>query len=477
MNGTPFVPATGVERRFAWLSAFPHGSKNERALSDAILALAREAGLEAVQDSLGNLLVRKPASPGREHAAPVILQAHLDMVCTKVPESRHDFFNDPIALLAEDGWLRADGTTLGADDGYGVAYMLELLFGPETAHPPLECLFTVQEEIGLIGAAQFDTSLILARRMISMDSGGENDCTVSTCGGRRITLTLPLKPVQTGGVSLRLNVSGLVGGHSAGEIHRGRANALKVLGHALLALGSAGAALCQAQGGEAANAIPRDASALLVAPEDRLDGVRAAFEAVRGRMIKLYRATDPDMTLTLEEAEPCEGPAYDPSCASLLAALPDGVRMMDAERPGVVALSDNIGVLTQNGGKWQVQCMIRSASPEHRDLLSEQILAVAEAFGAAAHTDSDYPGMEYDPHSKTRALFAQVVRDMLGKEIVESSTHGGMEIGYFSRSVPGLDIATLGPIAEGCHSPSERMDLASFNRMYAVLREMLRRMD
>lgn len=477
MNGNSFIPSTGVERRFAWLSAIPHGSGNEKALSDAILALAKGAGLEAHQDALGNLLVRKPGTPGREGLAPVILQAHLDMVCTKVPGSDHDFARDPIALLSEDGWLRAGGTTLGADDGYGVAYMLELLFGQDAVHPPLECLFTVQEEIGLIGAAHFDTSLIRARRMISMDSGGENRCTVSSCGGCRITLTLPLRPAKVEGAAMKLSVSGLVGGHSAGEIHRGRANALKVLGHLLIALGRAGAGLVEAGGGEASNAIPRDAFARLIVPEDRMEEVRAAFESVRARMLKLFRATDPDMALTLEPDELCLGPVYDLTGASLLAALPDGVGRMDPERPGIVALSDNVGVLTQAEGAWKVQCMIRSASAEHRDLLKEQILAVGEAFGTTAHVDSDYPGMEYNPHSKMRALFAQVLSDMLGRELVEFSMHGGLEIGYFSRSVLGLDITTLGPIAEGGHSPSERMNLASFNRMYDVLRELLARLN
>lgn len=477
MTLTPFVPSTGVEKQFAWLSQFPHGSKNEKALSDAICGVCRAAGLEVYQDALGNVLVRKDAAPGCEGRESVILQAHLDMVCTKVPGCEHDFLTDGIRLVVdEEGWLRADGTSLGADDGYGVAYMLELLLTDGVKHPPIECLFTVQEEIGLIGAAEFDTAQICSRRMIAMDSGGETVATVSTCGGRRITFTLPMKKTEAQGKAFLLKIGGLTGGHSAGEIHRGRANAIKLLGHTLMKLENTGAVLVSAEGGEAPNAIPRDASALLRVPETDMLQVAATFAELQDRFMKLYHDTDPGLKMTMQEAEDPGAAGYSLSCARLLVALPDGIRAMEHGRPNVVALSDNVGTLATANGELKVRVMLRSANAEWREILSEQILSTGEAFGAVAETDSDYPGMEYDPDSKIRAAFAEVVREEFGCELREESTHGGMEIGYFSKSVPGIEIVTLGPLSEGCHSPSEKMQLASFNRMYGVLVKLLERL-
>ena len=481
MSMAPFVPSTPVEEFFSRLSAVPRGSKNEAASADLICSLAAGAGLEHHRDALGNVLVKKAAAPGREGAAPVLLQAHLDMVCTKDPGCAHDFERDPLTLLVDgDGWLHADGTTLGADDGYGVAYMLALLLGRDVKHPPLECLFTVQEEIGLIGAAAYDTSLLRARRMISLDSEGEDVTTVSTCGGRRVTFTLPLTAAANAeGTRMRLCVDGLTGGHSAGEIHRGRANAINLLGHALMALEDTGAALEDARGGEAANAIPRSAEAVLRVPEGAVQRALRAVEALEARCQKLYAATDPGLRLTLSSCGDGgrTGAAWTLDGGRFLCALPDGVRYMDPVRPGVKALSDNVGTLRLEGDALTVQVMIRSASPEHRDLLTEELLAAGGAFGASAGIDSDYPGFEYIPGSPLRALYCDVMRERLGITPTEEATHGGMEIGYFSRSIPGVDIVTLAPDASGCHSPSEKMSLASFNRMYGVLCALLERLD
>ena len=472
-----FIPATGIEKHFFWLSTIPHGSYNEQALSDALCARVRAAGLEAIQDALGNVLVRKPAAPGCEHKPPVLLQAHMDMVCTKVPGSTHDFLRDPLDLkVDDDGNLFAEGTSLGSDDGYGCAYMLELLLTDTVKHPELECLFTVQEEVGLIGAANFDTSIVRSRRMISMDSGGEHVATVSTAGGRRLTFTLPTAPASVSGKTFLLNVTGLQGGHSGGLLNLRAANAIKVLCHALLALDAAGVGLIEASGGEADNTVPRYASALLRIPEDRLGDAQAIVAAHAARIAKLYSVTDPGFSMTLTEAATDDRPACSLRCAALPVALFNGVHSMDPSRPDVLALSCNLGVFSVADGALKAQCMLRSANPEYRDLLCEQLLATASAFGASCATDSDYPGMEYNPRSEMRRLFGEVVQEVLGRELLESATHGGMEIGYFSRRIPDLDIVTLGPNGSGAHSPSETLNLESFNRMYGVLTKLIERL-
>lgn len=476
MSYKPFVPATGIEKHFAWLSAIPHGSANEQALSDAIRDKAIAAGLEVYQDKLGNVLVRKPAAPGCEGKPSVLLQAHLDMVCTRVPTSNHNFQTDPLTLVVdEEGWLHADGTSLGADDGYGCAYMLELLLGDYPNIPELECMFTVQEEIGLIGAAEFDTSIIRSRRLISMDSGGEHITTTSTAGGRCVNFRMTVPAVECSGKSFLLDAHGMMGGHSAGEIHRGRANAIKIVNTVLLALKPLGAAIVEAKGGEADNAIPRYASAIVRIPEDKIAEAQAAVEKLAARFTKLHRTTDPNFSLTLSETDADDRPAYDIACAQLAVAMFDGVRYTDPDREGVLALSSNIGTWSVIDGKYKLQCMIRSISPEYREFLTDQIVATGTACGAEYFFDSEYPGMEYNPNSAMRALFGEVMKEVYDRDIVITASHGGMEIGYFYSTIPGVDIVSMGPNSEGCHSPFEKLDLASFNKMFTVLVKMLER--
>ena len=467
-----FVPATGIEKAFAWMSSYPHGSYNEWPLSNAVRDRLTEAGLFVHQDAYGNVYARKAASPGCEGKAPIMLQAHLDMVCTKVPGCEHDFIKDPISLLVTDGWLHADGTSLGSDDIYGCAYLLDLLLRDDVKLPELECLFTVEEEVGLNGADKFDSSMIRSRRMISLDGGNERVTTVSTCFGRCVDLTLPLVPAEAKGKAFRIAVGGLTGGHSAIMIHCGRANAIKLLGHILMAIENTGATLVSFDGGEANNAIPRDAWAVVRVPEEAEAEARAIFEQLRDRFVKLYRDTDPGISITMEE-EAAGDEAWSLSCARMLVALPDGLRYNEPLRPSVKALSDNVGTLRREGDGLRVQCMIRSANQEYCDLQTEHILAVGDSFGAKAEITSDYPGMEYNPASPLRRQYYALAKEMLGVEPQEDSCHGGMEIGYFSRRIPGMDILSFGPDTEAVHSPTERMNLASFNRVYAVLVRLL----
>jgi len=469
-----FTPVTGVEKAFAWMSGYPHGSYNEWPLSNAVRDRLTEAGLFVHQDASGNVYARKPATPGYEDKAPVMLQAHLDMVCTKVPGCEHDFKNDPISLLVtEDGWLHADGTSLGADDIYGCAYMLDLLLRDDAKHPELECLFTVEEEVGLNGADRFDSSMIRARRMVSLDGGNENVTTVSTCGGRCIDLILPLVPATASGRTFRIAVGGLTGGHSAVMIHHGRGNAIKILCHILSAIENTGAALISFDGGEANNAIPRDAWAVVRVPEAAEADVKKSFDTLCARFVKLYRDTDPGISITMEETAPAAGKAWSLACANLIVALPDGLRCNEPLRPNVKALSNNLGTLRMENDRLRVQCMIRLANQEYGDLQTEHVLAVGNAFGAKSEITSDYPFMEYNPESPMRLQYLQLAREMLGLEPREEATHGGMEIGYFSRRIPGMDIVCFGPDMDGIHSPTERLNLASFNRVYGVLVRML----
>ncbi len=476
MGCTPFVPKTNIEKHFAWIASIPHGSFNEHALSSAIREKAEQAGLWTYQDELGNLLVRRPASPGCEHKAPVILQAHLDMVCTKIPGSSHDFLKDPLKLVVdEEGWLHAEETSLGADDGLGVAYMIDLMLRNDLALPELELLFTVQEETGMGGARHFDCSLLRGRRMIGLDCGGEYVTAVSSCGSRRMIFTLPLQEKKPQGTLYRIVIGGLTGGHS-GNVGGGHANAIKLLGHLLRSLEETGAALVSGEGGEADNAIPRDASALLCIPDGAAGRAQEIVETMGKGYRKIHRTTDPGMEISLISEEGTAEKAYSLRCARLLVALRDGPYARDAEHPMRNALSSNLGILKIGDGKLVVNSMLRSTAVEWEEFLAEQLTTVCEAFGAECSTDSQYSGWEYNPDSELRRLYFEAVQEVLGHEMTETFAAGGLEPGIFSGRIPDMDIIEMQCTMSGLHSPSEKADIASFNRMYDVLVKLIERL-
>ncbi len=474
---TPFVPSTQIEKYFAWLSTIPHGSFNEHALSCAIRDIAEKAALWTYQDEAGNLLVRRPATPGCAHKAPLILQAHLDMVCTKIPGSSHDVLNDPLKLVVdENGWLHAEETSLGADDGIGVAYMMDLMLRDDIPLPELELLFTVQEESGMGGARHFDYSLLRGRRMIGLDCGGEYFTAVSSCGSKRMIFTLPLTESDVCGKQYRLTVEGLTGGHSASDISDGRGNAIKLMGHILSALEKIGTSLVCGEGGEADNAIPRAASAVLCIPEDKLARAQEIVESYGQGYKKTYRITDPDLQISLHPESVEAAQTYSLHGIQMLVALRDGVFARDLEHPPRFALSSNLGVLRIEDGTLTVRSMIRSTTEEWKAILSEQLTAAADAYGAVCTVDNDYSGWEYDPDSELRRLYFEVVQDVLGHGMQESFAAGGLEAGFFAAGVPGMDIIEMQCTMSGLHSPSEKMELASFNRMYDLLVKLIERL-
>ena len=477
MSYTPFVPSTQIEKYFAWLSAIPHGSFNEYALSCAVREIAEKAGLWTYQDEVSNLLVRRPATPGCEHKAPLILQAHMDMVCAKIPGSRHDFLTDPLKLYVdEEGWLHALETSLGADDGIGVAYMMDLMLRDDIPLPELELLFTVQEEAGMGGARLFDYSLLRGRRMIGLDCGGEHFTAVSSCGSRRMIFTLPLEKADVCGRQVRLSVEGLTGGHSASDIVDARGNAIKLLAHILSALEKTGAALIRAEGGEADNAIPRSASAVLCIPDEQYAQAQKIVDEYTRSYTKSYRLTDPKLTVTLNPENGEAKAAYSLHGIRMLVALRDGVFARDPEHPPRSALSSNMGVLAIRDGILTVRSMIRSTTEEWKELLSEQLIAAAEAYGARYTVDSDYTGWEYDPDSALRRLYFETVQDLFGHSMNEAFAAGGLEAGFFAGGVPGMDIIEMQCTMTGLHSPSEKMELVSFNRMYELLVKLIERL-
>ncbi|MGM9520858.1 MAG: M20/M25/M40 family metallo-hydrolase [Oscillospiraceae bacterium] len=472
--GHGFKPESGIEKYFALISSIPHGSGNESALGTAILKLAGDAGLDADRDAAGNIFIRKPATAGSEDKEPIMLAAHLDMVCAKAPGSLHDFAAEPLTLYVDDdGWLHADGTTLGADDGYGVAYILDILLRDDIRHPALECLLTTKEETSMAGAMRFDYSKITAKKIIGLDSFGVERNTVSSCMGRRMSYELAMEPAAAAGRCFKVEVCGLIGGHSAVDITCGRANALKVLGHTLSALERVGAVLVSAEGGEAENSIPRHASAYVLVGEDAIPAAERAVAGVQKHFGKLYQATDGGLSIAFREAERTGDGAFSMECIRLLRTLPNGVRAMDFVHEGAVACSGNLGILSTDGGVLRIKGLLRSNCSEWLETLTDEMELACEVLGGRAVRGEDTPGMEYRPGSVLRQSYFDIAESMLGFRPEEVTTHGGLEIGYFAENIQDADILTIGVDAVGAHSPEEAMSLRSFNDVYASLTALI----
>ena len=467
---------------FEDISAIPRGSGNEKAVSDFILAFARERGLEAWQDGSYNVVIRKAGSPGAENCPPVILQGHLDMVCEKRSGAEHDFLTQGLDLVVEDGVLRANGTTLGADDGVAVAMMLAVLDDPELVHPPLECVFTTGEETGLLGAHALDMSRLRGRTLINLDTEEDGLATVSSAGGMRFTLSRPAAWEQASGTALYLSVSGLQGGHSGGDIDRERGNAIKLMARLLhRLLREPEARLADFSGGGKDNAIPRECAAAVLYPNEAL--ARQAQETVRalaGDMAEAIRPAEPDFACVtfLEPAEAVPVLSREDARAMADAAFlaPNGVRQRNPKKDNFVVTSLNLGIVSATPEACSLVFLPRSSVETLQEETAELLTLLAETFGFSTEITGRYPGWAYTEHSPIRELFQAVYREQTGKELEIAAFHAGVECGLFVQGLPGLDAISVGPTIRDVHTPEEHMPLDSFARCYTQITAVLARL-
>lgn len=462
---------------FEDIAAIPHGSRNEHAVADYLVGFAVKRELEFYRDELDNVLIKMPATPGYEGEATVLLQGHTDMVCEKNAGTEHDFTADPLDLYVEDGQLFARGTTLGADNGVAVAAMLTLLDGELTEHPAIECLFTVQEEIGLAGASGFDYSHITARRMINMDSEGEGRAVVGCAGGCRTDMKLPIETVPAAGQAMSLRISGLTGGHSGADINLGRANANILMGRLLLSLRrDADYNLISINGGLMDNAIPRECEAVITT---------ADFESMKARAVKAAAelagelcADDAGFRLTCVRVET---PELMMNCAStrLAAAavgtVANGVLRMSADIDGLVEYSRNLGIIRTHDDCVELDFSSRSAIAEQIDASIDYLDAFGELCGAGVEHYNRYPGWKYAKVSPLRDKYIGVARRMLGTEPEVVAIHAGLECGIIKSMIPDMDIISIGPDMADIHTPRERLDLASFGRFWNIIAGILKK--
>lgn len=468
-------------RFFQEISAIPRGSKNEKAVSDFLCDFAQKRGLSYYQDDLYNVVIKKPgAGKGKELPA-VMLQGHLDMVCEKNAGCLHDFETDGLVLEEKDGFLYAKGTTLGADNGIAVAMMMALLDDQTIIHPPLECVFTVQEEIGLIGAAHLDGGLLSAKTMINLDSEEEGIATVSCAGGLRVQMDKPVSWEKGPFVhACRIAVSGLPGGHSGADIHLERTNANKLMGRILYTLSKEHTfSLCSVDGGNKDNAIPRECGAVVAfadaAAQETAIGWLSAFDAVLREEIT---PAEPHFRLTVSKtaADKRMDRAAAERVIKLLYLAPNGVLTRNVKQGGFVVSSVNLGVV--GTGEEQVTFVFapRSSVGSLLEEIKQRLALLAEEYGCRIRFDGEYPGWSYKEHSPIRNLFAKRYRALYGKDLKIEAIHAGLECGLFQSKLPGLDAIAVGPNIYGCHTPEERLDLASCERTYDLLADVLEQM-
>jgi len=469
---------------FAALAAIPRPSGHEERAVAFVTAIGASLGVKAVRDARGNVVLRVPATPGREGAPPVILQTHLDMVCEKNRDVAHDFDRDPIRPRLAGEWVQATGTTLGADNGIGVAAALAMATDPKVQHGPLELLFTLDEETGLTGAKELDPKLLTGRMLLNLDSEEDGVLFVGCAGGEDTLIDLKpsFRSAAFHGTALRLSVTGLRGGHSGLNIVENRGNALKLITRVLAAAIDDGVPfdLASIAGGSKHNAIPRDAEAVIVPDpnaKSRLDEVTArALAAFKVELAKI------DDGVRVAWA-PCPDPARVLAIADrdrlvqLLLALPHGVLAMSPDIPGLVETSSNLAVVREHEGGIRIVTASRSSVAPSLASVLAQIRAAATLAGARITLKDGYPGWKPNLDSKALAAVREVYRARWGKEPHVTAIHAGLECGLLGEKIPGLDMVSFGPQIEGAHSPDERVNVASVARFFDALAEVLDRVS
>ncbi|HIU87344.1 MAG TPA: beta-Ala-His dipeptidase [Candidatus Avilachnospira avistercoris] len=469
-------------RYFEEISAIPRASKNEAAIADYICGFAKEHGLWYRKDEANNVIVKRPGSKGHEDDPALILQGHTDMVCVKLPDCKHDFDKDPIELEIKDGWLTAKGTTLGADDGIAVAYMLAFLAKEDLVCPPLECIFTSMEEIGLLGAAALDTSDISGRMMINMDGGASEDhmSVVSSAGGQVYDFYRTPTFEAAHGDVLSLTIRGLLGGHSAIVIDQGRGNALKLMARMLSAISKKmEVGVVSFSGGMKMNAIVSDADAVITVPEGKGKEAAGIAEKLAADIKAELKVSDPgfEFKCVASEADKVMSPADSKALIAFIELLPDGIHVMSQEMKGLILLSSNVGVLELlPDGRIHVLDCIRAVEDTLRDEISQRYETLASLCGFEAERGTGFGSWAYDAGSKLRALCSGVYKDMFGKDMVYTFSHGGLECGELRSKIPDLDIVCMCPTAREAHTTEEALDLASFKRMYDCLVEVMKKL-
>ncbi|GFO61304.1 aminoacyl-histidine dipeptidase [Geomonas silvestris] len=461
---------------FAALSRIPRPSRHEQQAARFVLQVAEQFGLEAEMDACGNVLVRKPATPGRETVPGICLQSHLDMVCEKNQDKVHDFFQDPIELVRSGPVLMANGTTLGADNGVGVAASLAVLADRNVKHGPLEFLFTVEEEIGLTGALNLTPGMVKSRTLLNLDSEEEGAVYVGCAGGRDSigTWRPRLEEAPAASVAAVLAVKGLKGGHSGLDIDKGLGNAIKTLNRVVLRLAELGARLSALDGGKMRNAIPRECRGLVYLPKEQVEEAQALVARLEAESRAELQPVDPELVVTMILADPSQAGSVlsledqERICQSI-AALPSGVIRMSGDIPGLVETSSNVSVVATGASEITLVTSQRSSVATRLDEVAQSVAAIFTLGGAQVQQSDGYPGWKPNLDSPILKTAQGCYRALFDRELKVKAVHAGLECGILGERVPGLDMISFGPTLEAVHSPDEKIYIDSVGKFWAFL--------
>ena len=470
-----------VFKYFEMICGIPHGSWNEKALSNAILAWAKDLGLEAYQDEMWNLVIKKPATAGYENAPAVILQAHIDMVCEKNADVEFDFDAQGIDIYIDGDFIKARGTTLGGDNGIGAAMGMAVLADNSLQHPAIEVVLTTVEEAGMDGAKALDVSILDGKIFINIDNSDEGIFITGCAGGARVNIAMDMEfeGLPEGDFTCHeIFVGGLKGGHSGIDIHLERANSNKLLARALNSLPMP-YFISEISGGSKDNAIPREAFAKLCVPQEHKDALLAEIAALEIVLQKEYKTTEPDLFLRATEGKSCAcgkifAPNLQKSLINLLLLIPSGIEHMSADVPELVETSNNMGVIRMEGNKIVITNAVRSSVETRKHALCARIVAAAQALGANAAITDGYPGWQYAPISPIRDNFVRIWTEKFGKTPIIKAIHAGLECGVFAEKLPGLDMIAFGPNMFDLHTPDERASISSTEKCYSFLKDVLK---
>lgn len=469
-------------KHFDEIRKIPHESKNETEIAKYVMSVAEKNNCEYEQDATGNVLIRKPATPGHENAPVIVLQSHLDMVCEKNSDVEFDFANDAIQLQIDGEWLKAKGTTLGADNGVGIAASLAALEDKTLVHGPLEMLFTVDEETGLTGAASIQQDFLKGRIMLNMDSEEEGIFTIGCSGGADTIFTLPItREKNTSGALLKIQITGLKGGHSGIDINTGRGNAIKIMNRILWdAAQEFDISLVSFNGGNKRNAIAREAFAEVIVPADAKDKVKAGMEKSGAEMQFEFKAVEKDLKISISEEGGTLPVAFSKASQStllnMLYALPHGVMSMSQDIEGLVETSTNLAVINTNENSVVISQSSRSSVGSALSAACHKLKAVAELSGATVEQPEGYPGWTPNLDSPILKIAKDAYKACFNKEAEVAAIHAGLECGIIGEKFPGMDMVSFGPDLRNPHSPDEKVHIGTVGKFWQHVAKILEMM-
>ncbi len=474
-----------IFKYFSEISNIPRGSGNEKAISDYLVSFAKANQIECIQDEANNIIMIKQATSGYENEPAVILQGHMDMVCEKKKEYSHDFLKDPIKLVVDGDFLHAQDTTLGADNGIAVAYIMALFTDENLKHPRLEAIITSDEEVGMNGAKALELSHLQGKYLINLDSEEEGYLLCSCAGGLTGTSTLPIKRVSGNGKKVKICIGGLKGGHSGMDIDKNRSNATKLLGRLLFDLREQlPFGLISMQGGFKDNVIPREASAELLITSEGSENLIQLYETLNKNITEIgtryqqeLSTSEPNLEITLEDMGEDTYEVLHPvsfeKMLFLLIQLPNGVQVMSSDIEGLVETSLNMGIFKTLEDRVEFYTSVRSSKTSSKNFISSKLDYMTGFLGGDYVVRAQYPSWEFQKNSPLRDHCQKIYRELYGKDMIVQAIHAGLECGLIHEKLPGLDIVSIGPDITSVHTIEEKISISSTIRVYQFLEKVI----